>query len=490
MKRYLYLWHRWLGIGLCLLLALWFGSGLVMLYVGYPKLTPAEHWARLPVLALDDCCVEPDRLLNGLAEPVNSLRLTSIAGQPHYLLNQATQVRAFDARTGQPVAAVDAELALASAAQFAPGVALNYHGLIDEDPWTHTRSLDPDRPLHRLQIADEQRRWLYISSASGAVVRDVTALERGWNWVGAWLHWIYPLRGNWLQPLWHDAVVYLSVAATLLAVLGMVVGLLRWRFSKPYRSGSRSPYPGGFARWHHIGGLLFGLVLVAWIFSGLMSMRPWNLLAGQTAWSQAGYQAGNLQQAAFDLPLPTALARLNANGPPVVELEWRMLGGQSWLIGYAANGQSQIIGLEPEAQARTQLDSNQLLAAAQAGLPGVVWQSEWVERYDLYYVARAEQSMYGHRLRPLPMLRIRFDDAPATWVQLDPHTGAVLDVLDRNRRLARWLFNLLHSWDLPWLLERPRLREAVLIGFSLGGLLISLSGIVLGWRRIRRIARA
>lgn len=48
MKRYLYLWHRWLGIGCCLLMVLWFVSGMVMLYVGYPKLTPLERLAHLP----------------------------------------------------------------------------------------------------------------------------------------------------------------------------------------------------------------------------------------------------------------------------------------------------------------------------------------------------------------------------------------------------------------------------------------------------------
>jgi len=34
MKRYLYLWHRWLGIVLCLFMAMWFISGVVMMYVG------------------------------------------------------------------------------------------------------------------------------------------------------------------------------------------------------------------------------------------------------------------------------------------------------------------------------------------------------------------------------------------------------------------------------------------------------------------------
>ncbi|MDZ4194288.1 MAG: PepSY domain-containing protein, partial [Pseudomonas sp.] len=38
----------------------------------------------------------------------------------------------------------------------------------------------------------------------------------------------------------------------------------------------------------------------------------------------------------------------------------------------------------------------------------------------------------------------------------------------------------------PPLLERPLLREALIIAFSLGGLVICLSGTVLGWRRLRR----
>ena len=50
LKRQLYLWHRWLGIGLCLLMALWFVSGVVMLYVGYPKLTSSERLGHLPAL--------------------------------------------------------------------------------------------------------------------------------------------------------------------------------------------------------------------------------------------------------------------------------------------------------------------------------------------------------------------------------------------------------------------------------------------------------
>ena len=49
-KRWLYLVHRWLGVLLCAFFAMWFVSGVVMMYVGYPKLTQAERLAHLPPL--------------------------------------------------------------------------------------------------------------------------------------------------------------------------------------------------------------------------------------------------------------------------------------------------------------------------------------------------------------------------------------------------------------------------------------------------------
>ena len=57
MKRWLYLVHRWLGIALAVVMALWFLSGVVMMYVGYPKLTTAERLAGLPPLPAQGCCV-------------------------------------------------------------------------------------------------------------------------------------------------------------------------------------------------------------------------------------------------------------------------------------------------------------------------------------------------------------------------------------------------------------------------------------------------
>ena len=65
-RRWLLLGHRWLGIVLCLFMALWFLSGVVMMYVGYPKLGTAERLQTLPPLASAGCCVNLEQALAAL----------------------------------------------------------------------------------------------------------------------------------------------------------------------------------------------------------------------------------------------------------------------------------------------------------------------------------------------------------------------------------------------------------------------------------------
>lgn len=487
MKRYLYLWHRWLGIGLCLFMALWFFSGVVMLYVGYPKLTPREHLAHLPALDLQDCCIDLGTALhsaNSERAPL-SIRLTTVAGAPRYLFSYpGRSTVAVDARSGERLTGIVEDQALAAARQYQPMVSAHYRGSVQEDLWSHSRALDAERPLHRVQLADAERTLLYISGQTGEVVRDASALERGWNLVGAWLHWLYPLRGIGLDGLWSNLVIYLSLVATVMAVLGALIGVLRWRFTAPYRSGSRSPYR-GFARWHHIGGLLFGVLAITWIFSGLMSMNPWRLFSSAVPLETSAYQGGPLQAQAFPLSAKQALAKFADSGLDARELEWRLIGGEGYLIGHDRSGRTRVLSMA-DGHVHTQLPQEMLERAAQAVWPQGHMRTERLQAYDFYYYARDEQSMLGHLDKRLPVLRVRFDDPNATWLHLDLYTGEVLGTLDQPKRVSRWLFSLLHSWDWLPLLQRRPLWDAWMIGLSVGGLVLSVSAVVLGWRRLRK----
>jgi hypothetical protein len=490
-------------------MALWFLSGMVMLYVGYPKLTTAERHQGLAPLQATNCCVPlatalqaaglDDAAARSSAAPrpghgaagARAWRLANVAGEPHYLFTHGSQPAvAVQARNGQRVAAVDAARALVSAGHFAPGTQARHLGLISEDAWTHSRALDGHRPLHRVALdGDAEGRWLYVSSRTAEVVRDASLTERRWGWVGAWLHWLYMFRGNAFNAWWADIVVWLSVAATVATVTGMVVGLMRWRWAGTYRSGRKTPYPGRAARWHHWLGLAGGLLAITWVFSGLLSMNPWQVFnAPGPQPDRAAYAGGPLRAA--DAPAAdTVLKALQQQGHTVLELDWQRVGGVAQVVAQGPGGPWVVDGLvdaagpQPDGllpQARWQDAATRLLPGAR------LVDASRLTQFDAHYYARESHTMGGHRDRPLPVWRLRFDDANATWLTIDPRTGALLQISDRHRRADRWLFAFLHSFDLPALLASRPIWDLGMLGFSLAGLGLSLTAVVTGWRRLRR----
>lgn len=497
LKRWWYLCHRWLGIGLCLLFAMWFASGIVMMYVGYPKLTVQERLLHLPRLEADAKLLSPQQALTqaGWQQPAHTLRLARLrAGQPVYIVTPVADAPVpgqrrsalptavvLDARTGQRLPQIDAATALASAAAWAGRTeGLTYLGTVQEDAATHSRALDAHRPLHKVALPD--RTWLYVSHQTGEVVRDAPHSERFWNYAGAWIHWLYPLRGGALNRYWSDIVNTLSLLGIASVLTGLVVGLMRWRFGSTYRNGRRTPYPSRIMRWHHIGGLFFAGITLTWIFSGLMSMNPWRIFN-----SQATPPSTTALHGAALTGLPhsaTPLQLLQSTGADTRELVWTQVLGTSVVQAYGAHPRPQLLHAhsgEPYA-----VDTVALRAALPQLLPAPLERVDVLYDYDLHYYARTEHTMTGGRDKPLPIWRVVFADSARTWVHLDPHTATVINSVDSRRRTYRWLFAMLHSWDWLPLLERRPLWDAVLVGLSLGGLLLSSTGAVIGWRRLRR----
>lgn len=487
MKRYLYLAHRWLGIGLGLFVLLWIVSGVVMIFVAYPKLTPGEHLSRLQPLSAD-CCIAPGAALAASADPRTplSLRLTGAGGSPRYLLDYGDgPLLAVDARSGKRIEQINAAGALASARQFAQGAEVQLLDLVEEDAWTRNHALARERPLYRVQADDAEGRLLYVSSHTGLVVRDATAHERAWNLLGAWLHWLYPLREVMPKALWSVALVYGALLAAVLVLLGMLIGLLRWRFIGRYRNGSHSPYPVGAGRVHHVGGLLIGVVLLVWLVSGTLSMEPWGLFEKRSTVDAVALRSAPLNAEALDTDLAAGLGRLEKAGIAPVELQWHVLGEQPYLLGIDARGETRILPATSSAPAQLRLERAGLEREVRQAWPDQQLRFEWLEQEDFHYYARGEPSLYSHLPRRLPVLRVRFDDPAATWLHIDPYSGTVIEQLDQRRRAVRWVFKLLHSWDWLPLLQRPLLRDGLLLAFSGGMLVIAISGVLLGWRRLR-----
>jgi len=82
---------------------------------------------------------------------------------------------------------------------------------------------------------------------------------------------------------------------------------------------------------------------------------------------------------------------------------------------------------------------------------------------------------------PSPIWQVQFNDTENTRLYIDPNTGSVLRVRTDTWRLFDFMW-MLHIMDYE---DRSDFNHPLLIGFSAGALLFTLTGIVLLWQRFR-----
>ena len=510
--RWLILVHRYLGIPLSVLFVVWFASGIVMMYTGdMPRLTPELRLERLPELDFDRIVLAPASAARRahLSPTPQRASLLTVMERPAYRFDGVTVF----ADTGERLDEVGPTAAAAVASRFTgrPPRAVEYAGTLAEpDQWTlvERRQL----PLHKLVIDDESGTELYVSPRTAEVAMLTTRRSRALAWMGAIPHWIYftALRTN--QPLWYDIVVWTSTLGCLLAVIGLVLGVtqFRWRLRRGDNRStggirSRIPYA-GWMRWHYLTGVVFGLVTLTWVFSGLLSMDPygWNNAAGLEVPRDA-LSGGRLDLADFPAMDGRAWERV-AGGQPVKEIELLRIQDDPYYVVRAGAGPVETAGVLPDrgtnvdgggeapgpllvaadtlALRKELFSPESLLKRLTEAVPGVpVVESELLSDYDAYYYARGYSR---ERQAPLPVLRVKFGDPMETWVYVDPALGRVIAREHRFSRIERWLFNGLHSLDFAFWYDRRPLWDIGVIALSLGGLASSGIGLWIGCGRIRR----
>ena len=509
LRRGLIYTHRWLGIAGSLLFVVWFASGIVLMYAGMPALDPAERLARAPDLDLSAARLDvgeaavragftPARILVGMH-----------GDRPVYRFAGGRGWTTIYADTGETAGGLGPGQAVEVARRFAPehAAGVRYDArLTAPDQWTLQSGAF--FPLHRVALGDDAGTVLYISDRTVEPVLETTRRGRLWAWLGAVPHWLYftPLRSR--AAFWSDLVIGLSLLGCVLALSGIVWGLWRVAVSAAYRlrgGRSHSPYA-GLMRWHHYAGLVFGLFTFTWIFSGGLSMDPWSWHpgTGATAAQRLALAGGPPRLGPLTADGLRAAARGIGEWFEPKELEVVQIGNEPHVLALDPAGvplddlalpttlatlgsqvprQRLVSMLRPDDGAFVRFGDGRMEAAAAGVVPGAsIEEAVWLRAYDDYYYDRA-------RRRPLPVLRVRYDDPDATWLYLDPYRGAVARKEERLTRLNRWLYRGLHGLDFPLLYSRRPLWDAVVIGLSLGGILVTVTSAAQGWRRLRRHAR-
>ena len=471
--------HRWMGIALGVLFVIWFASGIVMMYARMPELATADRLARLPAIIPDTVRVAPPLAKDA---EITRLVLNTIETRPVFRVTAQGRTKSFFADTGDPVPPTDSQQAIRIANGFHHGMfTLRYDERItDADQWSF--GVRGRMPLHRLKAEDPQKTVLYVTENGGEVVLTTTASGRLWGGAGAVLHWIYFTPFRRLSSLWNEFIVWTSIAGTLMCIVGIAWGV--WRLSpiRGYRLRRQphwSPYA-GWMRWHHYAGLIFGVVTTTWIFSGLLSMDPFDWHPGTSPTREQRQRVSEGPMVAGDLSAERLQRVLKAFAPSwPKEIEIVRFHGH-----YYATAAAGIVSFdEPQFGPRDQLPADQMVGAANRAMPGVPIEGmSWLDQYDSYYYDRT-----GHL--SLPVLRARYSDPQQTWLYFDPRHGTIARKEERLSRVNRWLYHGLHSLDFPFLYYHRPLWDIVVITLSVGGIVLSITTISASWRRLKRHAR-
>ncbi len=463
--------HRWSGVAFCLAFAVWFAIGLVMVFVPFPALVDRDRLAGAEPLALSRLAMDPASAL-AAAGGGEALRLVSISGRPYYVATRNASLSVIDGESGTAAKPIDAVEAGAIAAGFGEARVRSVTGPLDYDQWVVHNKFDPWRPFYRLALEDAEGTVLYISARTGEVVQRTRAAERRWNWLGSVPHWLYFTALRQSFTAWDRTVWWLALAALASATAGTFLGIYRTYQRVALRRPGWSPFR-GWLRWHHGLGLAAALFVLMWIFSGWLSMDHGRLFSRGVpdARSVSVYAGQPLQAALRGIP-PTALSDLAGS----TEIAFSVVGGRPVAVGRNASASRVKVLDEPVSGDLADTLAPELIARAAArAWPLAADRQPPSPSAALYRAADA-----------IPANSLRFDLAhpKGAAIYIDAETGRPLVLLDSSRKAYAWAYLALHTTRFPGLVERPVLRRCLQMVTLLLGLAFTLTGVVVGTKRL------
>ncbi len=502
-KRVDYLAHRWIGMLLGGMVLTWFLSGTVLAYYPWPALTESQELALLQPF-------EPGSSLVGFAAAQRAAA-DFLAGHPTVALGHSpmlvagrlmrwgdglayqlwgerdghyTSLALVDARQGTLLSPLTPEMATESARRIAGTAShvVQVDLLQRGDHYMMNRGYAFEFPAYRVRFDDPHATAVYVGLRGGTPFGVVTTLTRLTTWFGTVPHWLY---FQWLlqdhEGLWIAIGIFLPAVAVLLALTGIVLG---WSQLFPRRRRGEwrpSPYR-GVSKWHHIAGVVFGLFVLAWAFSGVLQMIGGSNQArpGQAA----GSRGGVVDWGEVRLSEAEALARLRQVtdvGAEPVAIDFYQFQGRPGFDVHLSDGREFWVDAVSGA-VRGELTRQ---AAEDAGRRVMgdtsrVLSVERIASYDTYYYARPGREMH------LPAWRIRYADAENSALYLDAVNGTPVGFVDRSARRSRWLRDAIHSFDYPALNNRRPLWDFVILPFLLAGSVSAFTGVWLLLRRVKK----
>jgi hypothetical protein len=474
--------HNLLGTFLSLMFVIWFLSGFVLIYAGFPHASRKERFMHLSTLTKSDfdSIQAPPHTFSGKVE------LEKMNGRPVYRVYKGRKAqKVYDAITLKECDFATEQEAINLAEDFSSAKLASVEKIKELDQWMPWSYYRPLLPFYKCSMDDDEHTRIYISAKSGSIVQETKRKSRWAARLGAIPHWIYFKSLRLHVGLWRNILICISSIGLIVSLSGLIAGFIRLRRKRKNESLIRySPYRKFWHKWHHITGFVFGLFVFTFILSGLVSVTDipnWMVAvhakkSAKKTWNQ---KLDIKQHSKVNF---SDLWTVIEGNKPIRKVALKTVMNQPCYWVYRDHfGQAEVYVLGKEGIQKKLVYSKVEIET---------WRKHVYAKFDYDLKKLTEFDAYyqksGMWERHLPVWLLNLEDKDQTSMYINPNTGVVQKSYNTNDRWRRWLYRSLHTLDFPFLKKHDWLRKFLLLFISLGGTFVSLSGLVLGVRWINR----
>jgi len=344
------------------------------------------------------------------------------------------------------------------------------------EQWIPFSYLKRDFPIYKFYFDDNDKHQLYVSSVTGEALQFTNKNNRFWAWLGAIPHWIYFTSLRQDTQLWTDVIVWLSGIGCIMCIAGIILGIRSYIVQYRKKKKWKTPYKTFPYKWHHIMGFIFGIFVFTFTLSGMMSLADvpgWIVKVHNPAIQQSQFMPQPIIPQLYKLDFHKILDKYPGK---VKSIEWSSFGTTP-LYKVTIDNKQEVINASSEDVIPLQIDKEMILNKI-SQLHNEPVRISLMTEYDNYYVGLTDHL-------PLPVFKVDILDADKSTYYINPENGNTR-YFNTNTKVHRWLYQALHSYKFKYLAERPILWNIVMWVTMIGGTLVSITGVWLGFRYVKR----
>ncbi len=468
--------HKWLGLIMSLMFLIWFLSGIVLIFVGFPHASKQERFEFLKPFSTQDWV--------GLKSPSKSFKgkivLEKWGNKPVYrVLSGKKSQTIYDARTLKQLPEFSCKQAELISVGYLKSSVSKIEKIDELDSWMPWSYYEPLLPIYKCSVDDDKHSRLYVSSVSGTIVQHTTRKSRWLGRIGAIPHWIYFKQLRLNVTRWKNIVLVISILGLLVCLSGIILGFIRLKRDENNRIIALTPYKKWSYKWHHILGFAFGIFVLTFVLSGLFSVSgipQWMVAKGSNPtklWDKTIAVNKNIN--------PTQIRKSVEDKSNVRRIIWSSSMGQPvWEVYRDDHRMAETYQIKDgKISLYTLLDITTAKNYAKQIFSDQDLSIEIIKEYTNYYKTS------GMFYRPLPVYKITLDNRFNHCLFINPLSGKAISAIDNNGRARRWLYRALHTFNFPVLENYPVLRKLLLILVSIIGVVISYTGGYIGIKKIK-----